>query len=285
MSGGMKEITAPSNPIIKDIRLLAQKKGREREGLFIAEGLKLIIDALEQGWTIRYFVMAKEAKNQELVMGIAAKAMAAGALVIEASPKVLSAITRRDNPQNAVAVFEQKWADPSAFSVPDDRVPNDSIIADSVIVALDRVRDPGNLGTIIRTADAAGARAVVLVGDCTDPFALETVRATMGSIFAMPLMQMSHEELLAFTKAQKAQLVGTHLKGAVDYRSVNYQGAKTILLMGNEQAGMPDEMAAACDHLVRIPQMGRADSLNLAIATGVTLFEIRRHALHIETGA
>lgn len=275
MSGGMKEITAPSNPIIKDIRLLTQKKGREREGLFIAEGLKLIIDALEQGWAIRYFVMAKEAKNQALVMTIAAKAMAAGALVIEASPKVLSAITRRDNPQNAVAVFEQKWTDPRQFSTPDD----------SVIVALDRVRDPGNLGTIIRTADATGAKAVILVGDCTDPFALETVRATMGSIFAMPLMQMSHQELLTFSKAQKAQLVGTHLKGAVDYRSVDYQGRKTMLLMGNEQSGMPDDMAQACDHLVRIPQVGRADSLNLAIATGVTLFEIRRHALHVEAGA
>ena len=108
MVGHVKEISAPSNPIIKDIRLLAQKKGREREGLFIAEGLKLIIDALEQGWTIRYFVMAKAAQEHALVMQTAASAMAAGALVIEANAKVLSAITRRDNPQNAVAVFEQK---------------------------------------------------------------------------------------------------------------------------------------------------------------------------------
>jgi len=272
MAGHVKEISAPSNPIIKEIRLLAQKKGREREGLFIAEGLKLIIDALEQGWTIRYFVMAKTAKDHALVMQTAASAMAAGALVIEANAKVLSAITRRDNPQNAVAVFEQKWTDPSAFSMPDD----------AVIVALDRVRDPGNLGTIIRTADAAGASGVILIGDCTDPFAIETVRATMGSIFAMPLMKLSHEALLAFKTAQNAQLVGTHLKGAVDYRGVDYSERKTVLLMGNEQSGMPDEMAEASDHLVRIPQVGRADSLNLAIATGVTLFEMRRHALALE---
>lgn len=272
MTGHVKEISAPSNPIIKDIRLLAQKKGREREGLFIAEGLKLIIDALEQGWTIRYFVMAKAAKDHALVMQTAAKAMAAGALVIEANAKVLGAITRRDNPQNAVAVFEQKWTDISTFNMPND----------GVLVALDRVRDPGNLGTIIRTADAAGASGIMLVGDCTDPFAIETVRATMGSIFAMPLMRISHDALVPFKTAQNAQLVGTHLKGAVDYRSVDYKARKTILLMGNEQSGMPNDLAEASDHLVRIPQVGRADSLNLAIATGVTLFEIRRHALHIE---
>lgn len=272
MAGHVKEISAPSNPIIKDIRLLAQKKGREREGLFIAEGLKLIIDALEQGWTIRYFVMAKAAKDNALVMQTAAQAMAAGALVIEANARVLGAITRRDNPQNAVAVFEQKWTDPNAFTMQED----------AVIVALDRVRDPGNLGTIIRTADAAGASGILLVGDCTDPFAIETVRATMGSIFAIPLMKLSHEALILFKKAQGAQLVGTHLKGAVDYRSVEYSARKTVLLMGNEQSGMPDELAEACDHLVRIPQVGRADSLNLAIATGVTLFEIRRHALTLE---
>lgn len=272
MTGRVKEITAPSNPIIKEIRLLSQKKGRDRSGLFIAEGLKLIIDALDQGWQIDIFVMAKAAKDQPLVSKTAARAMASGALVIEASAKVLSAITRKDNPQNAVAVFKQQWAKASGLPLSDD----------CAIVALDRVRDPGNLGTIIRTADAAGAKALILLGDCTDPFAIETVRATMGSVFAMPLCKMSGDELVAFAAHKNAQLVGTHLKGAVDYRSLNYQAQRTILVMGNEQSGMPDALADACDHLVKIPQEGRADSLNLAIATGVMLFELRRHAIKIE---
>jgi TrmH family RNA methyltransferase len=149
-------------------------------------------------------------------------------------------------------------------------------------VALDRVRDPGNLGTIIRTIDAAGAKGVILVGDCTDPFSLETVRATMGSIFSVPVAKASVEAFLGWRRGFPGLVAGTHLKGAVDYRSVDFTGRPALLLMGNEQQGLPDDLAAACDRLLRIPQAGRADSLNLAVATGVMLFEIRRNALRID---
>ena len=146
-------------------------------------------------------------------------------------------------------------------------------------VALDRVRDPGNLGTIIRTADAAGASGVILIGETTDPFALETVRATMGSVFSLPVARATAAEFLKWQKTAGANVVATHLKGAIDYRTADYKSKPVVLLMGNEQAGLPDELADAAAVKVRIPQQGKADSLNLAVATAVMLFEARRHLL------
>ena len=154
-------------------------------------------------------------------------------------------------------------------------------VAGDVWVALDRVRDPGNLGTVIRTVDAVGARGVILVGEATDPFSLETVRATMGSIFAVPVAKVSQDAFLAWRRNFRGLVAGTHLKGAVDYRSVDFRDKPVLLLMGNEQQGLTEELAAACDRLVRIPQAGRADSLNLAVATGVMLFEVRRADLSL----
>ena len=144
------------------------------------------------------------------------------------------------------------------------------------------MRDPGNLGTIIRTADAAGASAVILVGECTDVFSTEAVRATMGSIFAMPVARASESEFLAWVRASGAYTAGTHLEGSVDYRTVDYGKKPTVLLMGNEQQGLTPALTQGCGVLVRIPQAGQADSLNLAIATGIMLFEARRALLTLE---
>ncbi len=270
--GQVKEVTSLSNPIIKDIKGLMNKKDREESGTFMAEGLKLVIDAIELGWDIRTLVYAKAAKGKPVVEQVAAKTVARGGLVLEVSEKVLSSVTRRDNPQMVVGIFEQRW----------QRLDGLSLSADQTFVALDRVRDPGNLGTIIRTADAAGASGIVLVGDCTDPFSIETVRATMGSVFAVPLYRASVPEFLAWSRASGGQVVATHLAGAVDYRTINYKAKPTILLMGNEQSGLPDELAKSADRLARIPQQGRADSLNLAVASAVMLFEARRHLLSLE---
>ncbi|BCH28352.1 RNA methyltransferase [Mesorhizobium sp. L-8-10] len=267
----MKEVTSLSNPLVKDIRALALKKFRDQQNAFLAEGLKLVIDALDLGWTIRTLVFAKSGRGNAAVEKVAARTVAAGGLVLEVSEKVLSAITRRDNPQMVVGVFSQRY------------VPLKDIrpSGQDVWVALDRVRDPGNLGTVIRTADAVGAKGVILVGETTDPFSIETVRATMGSIFAVPVARANAEAFLQWRKGFAGLVAGTHLKGAVDYRAIDYAGRPVLLLMGNEQQGLPDTLAEACDRLVRIPQAGRADSLNLAVATGVMLFEVRRKALEL----
>jgi TrmH family RNA methyltransferase len=267
--GQVKEVTSLANPLVKDIKALALKKFRDEQHAFMAEGLKLVIDALDLGWSIRTLVFAKSALGNAAVEKTAARAVAAGALVLEVSEKVLAAITRRDNPQMVIGVFAQKLT-----ALKDVRP-----AGGDVWVALDRVRDPGNLGTVIRTVDAVGAKGLILVGETTDPFSLETVRATMGSIFAVPIARATTEQFLAWRQSFDGLVAGTHLKGAVDYRSVDYSGRPLVLLMGNEQQGLPDNLAAACDRLLRIPQAGRADSLNLAVATGIMLYEARRAAL------
>ncbi len=276
-SGGkVEEITSTANPRIKWIKGLGLKKNRVQENLFVAEGLKLVTDAVDGGWTVRMLVHARrlledEALNQP-IGELAAKVRARGGDVLITSDKVLTSIARRDNPQMVMGVMEQKFHDLSSVK-PADK---------DVWVALDRVRDPGNLGTIMRTADALGAKGVILVGETTDPFALEAVRATMGSLFHIKLFRASQHEFLQFAEGWRqngGQIVGTHLKGAVDHRSLDYAAAPHILLMGNEQQGLTDELAQACSNLVAISMAGQADSLNLAIATGIALFEMRRHDL------
>ena len=269
--GQVKEITSLANPIVKDIKALSQKKSRDESRTFMAEGLKLVIDAVELGWTIRTLVYSKGAKGKPVVEQIASKAVAKGGLVLEVNDKVMASITRRDNPQAVVGIFEQRWT-----ALRDVRPKTDE-----TFVALDRVRDPGNLGTIIRTADAAGASGVILIGDTTDPFSMETVRATMGSVFAVPLVRATPDEFIAWKKTAGVQVVATHLAGSVDYRTIDYSRKPVVLLMGNEQAGLPDTLAREAHALARIPQAGRADSLNLAIATAVMLFEARRHLLSL----
>jgi RNA methyltransferase, TrmH family len=270
--GRVHEVSSLQNPIVKNIRALAQKKHRDEEKAFLAEGLKLAIDALDGGWAVKTLIFAKSARGNALVEKTAARALASGGDVLEVSEKVLEAITRRDNPQNVVSVLKQR-------TLPLERIeakPGD------VVVALDRVRDPGNLGTVIRTADAVGAKAVVLVGETTDPFGLEAVRATMGSLFAVPLVRASEESFIAWRGRVAFRTLGTHLKGTTDFRKLPKDGRPTLLLMGNEAQGLNEALSGACDLLTRIPQIGQADSLNLAVATGVMLFELRRDALTLD---
>ncbi|EFO33108.1 rRNA methylase [Roseibium sp. TrichSKD4] len=269
--GAVKQITSHANPIVKEIKgLIAQRKHRTQSGLFVAEGLKLATDALEAGWDVRYLALGPEARENPIAQQAAASAKARGALILEVNTAILSAMTRKDNPQMVVGVYEQKTVSLSNID------PNSA----ATWVALDRVRDPGNLGTVIRTIDAVGASGVVLVGDCTDPFAVETVRATMGSLFHVPIIKTAKDAFLDFAKKWPGPVVGTHLEGSVDYRTADY-AEPVLLLMGNEQQGLDASMTRVCKTLIRIPQVGQADSLNLAVATGITLYEIRRNHLEL----
>ncbi|WP_336279106.1 TrmH family RNA methyltransferase [Bartonella sp. CB175] len=271
-TGKVKEITSLSNSIIKDLKALSQKKNRNRENLFMAEGLKLVIDALNLGWTIQTLIFSKSKIGHGTIENIAARTVANGGFVIKASQKVMESITRRDNPQTVIGIFKQQWQ-------PTEMIKGQT---KDVYVALDQVRDPGNLGTIIRTADAVGAKGVILIGETTDPFSPETVRATMGSIFSVPLYRFDENAFLKWSASFKGMIVGTHLKGSTDYRTIDFKNGPIILLMGSEKQGLPDILANRCNKLARIPQSGRADSLNLAIATAIMLYEIRRPHLILE---
>jgi RNA methyltransferase, TrmH family len=264
-AGSFKKVTSPANPLIKEIRALHQKKERDASGLFIAEGQKLVRDAAEQGWPIQILVYSAANAQEPHIGALAAQAKAGGGIVLEASAQVLEKISRRDNPQNVIGVFRQRFA-------------SETLVAKSGIwIALDRVRDPGNLGTIIRTADAAELSGVALVGQSCDPFGLEAVRASMGSIFNVALTKLDEERLGELAKQHGARLVGTHLSAATeDFRRADYR-APLILLMGNEQQGLTTKLAAACDALVRIPMREGADSLNLAVSAGLMIYEALRN--------
>ena len=258
-----RSITSLSNPTVKAVRGLHLRKEREESGLFLAEGLKIVTEAVDLGRTPRILMFGPEASEHPVLKRIARLTAEAGGEVIEVSRDILEKVSRRDNPQTVVAVFEQHFT-PLAELDP---------ARAGAWVALQAVRDPGNLGTIIRTADSAGCGGVLLVGECCDPFSVEAVRATMGSIFAVQIFRATVAEFLAWRATWPGSVVGTLLSATVDYRSADYR-RPTLILMGNEQAGLPPELAAACDVNVKIPMRGRADSLNLSVATGIMIYAV-----------
>jgi TrmH family RNA methyltransferase len=236
------------------------RKEREATGLFLAEGLKIVLEALELGHVPRVLMFSREADHPKLLE--AAKAtLEGGGEAIEVTHDILEKVSRRENPQTVVAVFQQIFT------------PLDAIdpTAAACFVALEQVRDPGNLGTIVRTADAAGCGGVILIGDTVDPFSVEAARATMGSVFAVPISRATREAFLAWRARWPGSVVGTLLTAPHDHRSAPYR-RPTLIVMGTEQSGLSPEVAAACDLNVKIPMRGRADSLNLSVATGIMIY-------------
>ncbi len=254
-------ITSLSNPTVKAVRALHLRKERDETGLFVAEGLKNVIEGVDTGHAPKILLYGAEASGHPLLDKVVAATVAGGGQVIEVTQDILAKVSRRDNPQAVVGVFEQVFA------------PLETIEprAAPCWVALHRVRDPGNLGTIVRTADAAGCGGVILVGECCDPYSVEAVRATMGSIFAVPLFRASEAEFAAWRGDWSGSVVGTLLSAETEHSRAAY-AKPALILMGNEQQGLPPEMAALCDVNVKIPMRGRADSLNLAVATGVMIY-------------
>ena len=260
---GDRLITSLTNDTVKAVRALHMRKEREATGRFLAEGLKFIGEALDQQRAPRLLLVGEEARPHPLLDRAKAETRAAGGEVVVVTRAILEKISRRENPQTVLGVFEPVLTPLSAI-VPE---------AAPCWVALEQVRDPGNLGTIIRTADAAGCGGVILIGDCVDPWSVEAVRATMGSVFAVAIAKATPAEFLAWRQSWPGSVIGTRLDAKVDYRGADIQ-RPALILMGNEQAGLTDELAAACDVNVKIPMRGRADSLNLAIATGIMVYAV-----------
>ena len=270
VTGTVKTVTSLTNPLVKSLRALHLKKHRDETGLFLAEGLQLARYAIEADWKVETLVCAAGSLDDGAIADTAAQTKAAGGTVLQVPAAALAKIARRDNPQTVLGVFRQRFGSLAKVGGPHG--------GSGLWIALDRIRDPGNLGTIIRTADAADAEGLILIGESCDPFSSETVRATMGSIFHVPVARASENDFIDHAKSTSARLIGTHQTGAVDYRQADYR-PPCVLVMGNEQKGLSDALAGACDQLVRIPMAGRAESLNLAVATGLTIFEARRGAL------
>ena len=256
-----RAVTSLTNPTVKAVRALHLRKERDETGLFVAEGLKIVTEALETGHSPRILMYGKEAEGHPLLRQAIAATQGSKGEVIEVTADILAKVSRRDNPQAVVGVFAQAFTPLTALDF--RKAP--------VFVALHRVRDPGNLGTIVRTADAAGCGAVILVGDCCDPYSVEAVRATMGSIFAVPIVKAGEAEFAGWRSTWPGSVVGTLLTATVEHSKADY-AKPALILMGNEQQGLTPDLAALCDVNVKIPMRGRADSLNLSVATGIMIY-------------
>jgi len=259
-----RQVTAFSNTTVKRLRSLRDKKARRQEGLFLAEGLRIIAEARDSGRLPEIIAFAAAGAAHPLAAEIIAATEAAGGEAIETSPDILAKMSGKDNPQMLVAAYRQ----------PETALVGIIRAAAPLWIVAQALRDPGNLGTILRTGDAVGAGGLILVDDCADPFSVEAVRASMGALFTQAIATARWDEFLAWLRAGPGQLVGTSLKATTDYLEAEYQ-APCFLLIGNEQQGLPADYEAACDLLVKIPMAGRADSLNAAVAAAVMAFQVK----------
>ncbi|MDH4983907.1 RNA methyltransferase [Hyphomicrobium sp. D-2] len=260
-----KPITSLQNERIKAIRALEMRKTRKETGLFVAEGTSLLITARDNGFKPQTLVFRSGSAGSGVAKGLVSWALASGVECLEVSEAVLGKLSSKDNPQNMLSVFQQRW----------QPLPNATKVSGGEVwLALEEVRDPGNLGTIIRTADAVGAAGIILIGNCCDPYSHECVRATMGSVFAVPLVRTERAAFIDWLGGWRGDIVGTHLEGAEDFRTASYR-APVLLTMGSEGPGLSPQLTAACTRLVKIPMAGQLDSLNLAVATALVLYQIR----------
>jgi TrmH family RNA methyltransferase len=256
-----RPITAFSNPLVKQARGLRDKKNRRREGLFLAEGLRILTEARDAGTLPERLFYSGE--PLPLLRRLIDETEAQGGEAIETNADIIHKISGKENPQTVLGIYR-------AF--------------DTALKALDRaaaplwivaqaLRDPGNIGTLLRTGDAVGAGGLILIDECADPFSVEAVRASMGALFTQRIATARWEDFLPWLRGAAGELIGTSLNATLDYQEPRY-GKPVFVLVGNEQAGLPAAYEAECDLLVKIPMLGKADSLNAAVAAAVMAYEV-----------
>jgi len=259
-----RQITAFSNETVKRLRSLRDKKHRREEGLFLAEGLRILTEARDSGRLPEIVAFSAEGARHPLAAEIIAATEAAGGDAIETTADILTKMSGKDNPQMLLGAYRQ----------PETSLERIDRAQASLWIVAQALRDPGNIGTILRTGDAVGAGGLILIDDSADPYSVEAVRASMGAVFTQQIATARWEEFVPWLRAGGGQLVGTSLKATHDYLAVEY-ARPCFLLIGNEQQGLPAAYESECDLLVKIPMAGRADSLNAAMATAIMAFAIK----------
>jgi RNA methyltransferase, TrmH family len=250
-------ITSLANPLIKQARALRQKKARVESGLFLVEGIHHVGEVVEAGWDVKEILYASGQLTSpfahDLITRLAFKPQPVTAQVMES-------LADKDNPQGILAVVHQKKNQLKDLK-PFTRA-----------VALVAPQDPGNVGTILRTMDAANADVLFLLDGGVELYHPTVVRASMGTLFWKPVIQASFNEFVGRMREEKIQLIGTSAHADVGYATFVPQ-TPWVLVLGNEQKGLSDEQAAACDFTVSLPMQGRVSSLNLSVAAGVLLYQ------------
>ena len=259
-------ITSRSNPKIKQARALRKRKDREKQGLFLVEGIRHVGAAAEAGAALRSIFYAPELLSSTYAHELIEQQSNQGLSCFATSAEVFASISERENPQGLLAVIHQREVTLSDISP----------VNFDWGVALVAPQDPGNVGTILRTIDAVGASGLLLLGSSVDPTHPTAVRASMGALFWHPVINASFDEFTSWVRRHDYGVYGTSALGDVSYESIGEYNRPLVLLMGSEREGLTPEQAAVCDALVRLPMKGQVTSLNLAVATGVMLYEMSK---------
>jgi RNA methyltransferase, TrmH family len=258
-------ITSNQNSIVKEIKSLKNRRDREEKSLFFVEGVRIVEEAIKENADVRYSVLTEDfiscAENADLP----GKLEKMGCRNYIVSDKLFKEISDTETPQGILAVIGMKQQDLESM-----------VIKDSLFVILDSLRDPGNMGAIIRTADAAGFTGVLISRGCVDVYNPKVLRSTMGSIFHIPVFYC--EDIIAAIKSIKGKgikIYASHLMGESSIFETDMT-AGTAIIVGSEAEGISSEAAAAADMLVSIPMCGRAESLNASVAAGIIMYEAVR---------
>ncbi len=256
-------ITSKQNETVKLIRSLFDQKGRDGSGLFLAEGLRAVIQAVQSHAIVERIVFNTEDLVSELGRQTLAKAASKGIPLLEVSSEVMESLSRKEKPQGILAVVQQSWHQIVELTKPPT----------GLWIGLESIQNPGNLGTILRISDAVGAEGLLLLENCTDPFDPAAVKASMGSIFTVPVFKTTISELVEHQNNWlDFRIIGTSDRGSKDFALFEYPH-NFLLLMGSERQGLSQTLLSACTDTVAIPMEGACDSLNIAVATGIIAYQ------------
>jgi RNA methyltransferase, TrmH family len=256
-------ISSLSNARIKQIRSLRHRQEREQTGLFFVEGIRLVTEAVQLGADVETLVVAPDLLKSPFAHEVIRAEQEGGTPCIEVTADVFKSISTKEGPQGLGAVVRQRW----------EALDHVRLSHKHYWIALDSAQDPGNIGTIMRTGDAFGSTGLMLLGNCADPYDPTALRASMGAIFSQPLVKASFADFAHWKQQHDYVVIGTSKAAPNNYREVSYH-LPMVLLMGSERLGLSSEQQAICDLMVSIPMVGRSDSLNLAVATGIVLYEV-----------
>jgi len=258
-------ISSTSNPRIKAIRKLADSKERSATNTFLAEGLRVVGQAVDSDVHIQELLYCEDLLISDYGKSLVEKLKQNTSVeIIEVSKEVFESLARKDKPQGIAAVIRQKWANLNDFSSVDR----------GIWVALEAVQNPGNLGTVLRTCDAVGAKGLLLLDHSTDPYDPAAIKASMGAIFTVPVFRADLAVLELFLQQNPAlSTIGTSDKADKDCFEFDYPDP-ILLLMGSEREGLSASYQQLCQTMISIPMEGDCDSLNLSVATGVMLYQI-----------
>ncbi|HLA25511.1 MAG TPA: RNA methyltransferase [bacterium] len=263
---GPRLLSSTKGPLLKRIRALAVRSNRDAEGRFVLDGVRLIEEAVAADVPLELCLYDPSATHTSARLAALIRTLRdRGVRLVPATPHVVAAASQVETPQGIVAVAGMPRT--AAAAVLDD--------AALLLVVADGIQDPGNLGAIVRIADAAAATAVAVTGAAADPHHPKTVRATMGSLFHLPVFEMETAALIGVLRERAVRVLVADQRGAIEYSSADYR-PPVALVFGSEAHGPDPRWTAAAAAMLRIPIYGRAESLNVAMAAGLLLYEARR---------